>query len=301
MKAEESIEKYTEKEQAILRSFPREFGFVLSFANSKGGVGKTMTSCMVAYNLAKAGIKTLLIDTDKQGNSTKIMTLTKRNIEGEYPEMKGSFMDGIVNGNLSDNVEPIMENLDLIPAQKDTTYFARHLYLNIDNDVDRDYFLHDAIRDVQFDYDVVIIDTPPNSNEIFRNIALASDYIVVAYHPTESSTTGAEDFKTDVDELRNNPEYDVKLDILGVLPSLVKKNSRTEDYLLDYMSRKTDKYEPEDIFNNTIYLMERAKEFDLNGIQNNDTWDEYVIENYQTVAFEVLERILNNAEVEIDG
>lgn len=296
-----SDEKYTKEEQRMLETFPKRAGFVLSFANSKGGVGKTMTSCMVAYNLAKAGIKTLLIDTDKQGNTSKIMALTKRNIEGEYPEFDGSFMSGIVNENLDENISPIMENLDLIPGKKDTTHFARHLYLNIDNDVDRDYFLHDAIRKVQFDYDIVIIDTPPNSNEIFRNITLASDYIVVAYHPTESSTTGAEDFKSDVDELRNNPNYNVKLDILGVLPSLVKKKSRTEDYLLGYMATETDKYKPEDIFDNTIYLMERAKEFDLNGIDNNDTWDEYVIDNYRVVAFEVLERILAKEGVEVDG
>lgn len=42
--------------------------YIISFANSKGGVAKT-TSCMsVGCSLALAGYKTLLIDLDHQGN-----------------------------------------------------------------------------------------------------------------------------------------------------------------------------------------------------------------------------------------
>jgi len=42
---------------------------VFSFINQKGGVGKTTSSVNTAHGLALKGYKTLLIDTDPQGNA----------------------------------------------------------------------------------------------------------------------------------------------------------------------------------------------------------------------------------------
>ena len=37
---------------------------IVSFCNQKGGVGKTTTTALVAYNLAKEGYRVLVIDFD---------------------------------------------------------------------------------------------------------------------------------------------------------------------------------------------------------------------------------------------
>lgn len=42
--------------------------YVISFANSKGGVGKTTSCISVGCALAAAGYKTLLVDLDHQDN-----------------------------------------------------------------------------------------------------------------------------------------------------------------------------------------------------------------------------------------
>ena len=50
---------------------------VMSFANFKGGVGKTSTTALVGYNLAKLGHKVLIIDFDAQANMTSLLLKTK--------------------------------------------------------------------------------------------------------------------------------------------------------------------------------------------------------------------------------
>src|SRR5690348_6412849 len=46
---------------------------VISVASQKGGTGKTTTSISLAAGLARKGQKTLLIDTDSQANSSKVL------------------------------------------------------------------------------------------------------------------------------------------------------------------------------------------------------------------------------------
>ncbi len=87
-------------------------GKVYVIGNFKGGVGKTKTVTMLAYESAlQLGRKTLVIDLDPQGNATRVLAKT-----GDLAEITYTVTEAFQEGSLEPAITNISENLDLIPA-----------------------------------------------------------------------------------------------------------------------------------------------------------------------------------------
>ncbi|WP_176502137.1 ParA family protein, partial [Lactiplantibacillus plantarum] len=87
---------------------------VISFANQKGGVGKTTTVSEVGENLARVyNKKVLMIDIDPQSS----LTTLKSNMSKILHDNKKTISDVMMKKtDLIDVILPIKQNLDLAPS-----------------------------------------------------------------------------------------------------------------------------------------------------------------------------------------
>ncbi|EAD7988695.1 ParA family protein, partial [Listeria monocytogenes] len=102
---------------------------VITVGNYKGGAGKTTNVVLLAYKLAKKGLKVCVLDLDPQSNATKSLLLTKSSLyQDEVVTIEKTLMTGISEKNLDGLEVKIMDNLYLLPSYIDFEDFPKYLY-----------------------------------------------------------------------------------------------------------------------------------------------------------------------------
>jgi chromosome partitioning protein len=183
---------------------------IIACYSNKGGVGKTATSVNLAYASAMKGRSTLLCDLDPQGASGfyfRVKPSKKLQNKAFFKDVKG-FIAAI---RASD-----FDNLDLLPAN--LTYRDFDIFLSrMKNSRSR---LKKALREVNSDYDVIILDCPPNISLLSENVFKTADKIIVPVIPTTLSVRTFEQLN---DFFKNNGYQRKKL-----LPffSMVQKSKK---------------------------------------------------------------------------
>lgn len=166
------------------------------FGNQKGGVGKSTCSYLFTLLLSLRGYKVLLIDMDKQANSTHwlINTFNKLHLLNENTP---TIQDAIVNEDFRSAIMPLSENVDIIPNGKDLDGIDIFLYkmLGDENHPAFNFYLRKLVSAVEGDYDFIIWDTPPTQNTYTKNALAASDYAIGVVKCETSSLNGAKDFQ----------------------------------------------------------------------------------------------------------
>lgn len=143
----------------------------------KGGVGKTACSVNIAYAAAEAGQRTLLVDLDPQGASSFYFRVAPSKKIGGKGFFKGS-------DRLEKNIRASdYPGLDILPANLRFRKFDV-LLSAMRKSHER---LRKTLARLKNDYDVVVLDCPPNIGLLSENIFVAADLIVVPVIPTTLS------------------------------------------------------------------------------------------------------------------
>ena len=183
---------------------------IVCMANQKGGVGKTTT----AFHLARAahlqGLKTLVIDTDPQGNLTS--SLSKEPLPEDVPGL-ADVLSAQTQDTLDDVLVPgLWEGVDLIPTTGETLPFVRN-ELTV-SPVGADFRLKKAIQQLDSRYDLILIDCPPSIDKLTINAMVASDSVLVVTHAARYSLDGINHL---LDSIETVKEYNSDLKLAGLV------------------------------------------------------------------------------------
>lgn len=258
---------------------------VVTFGNFKGGTGKTTNSTMIAYTLSNMGYKVLLSDQDPQANATSLYLRTKALLSDEIVTFERTLMSAIQAEDLSSIVTEVKENLFLLPSFSDFALYPKFLEKKFPENIDRVQYFSKLLEPLKKEFDFIFIDVPPTISDITDSALYASDFVVVVLQTQERSLQGAEMFTQYLQSLID--EYGAHMDILGILPVLLKNGAPVDIATLENAKLIFGEH---NIFSTLIKNMERLKRYDITGISEEDMHDRKVMKSYQEVADEFIAR-----------
>lgn len=201
---------------------------IISFINYKGGVGKTTLTANIAAELAYRGKRVLVVDLDPQTNLTlSFVNLDKwreldrvgKTIKHWYDE----FLDADLDESLKDLIitpDEVNTKINELGGDGYLHLISSHLELiNLDMELATRYGgnsertirssflrlfsrLKKGLKEVEDEYDLVLIDCPPNFNIVTQNAIIASDMYLVPAKADFLSTLGIDQLVRHIDALR---------------------------------------------------------------------------------------------------
>ena len=143
----------------------------------KGGVGKTATAVNLAYASAtQSARRTLLWDLDAQGAATYTLKLAPRSgAAARKLFAKDAALDALIQPSA-------WPGLDLLAADKSLRGLEKQLAAD-----DKAKRLKKMLKDLDGDYDRVILDCPPGLTELAEQLFRAVDVVVVPMLPSPLS------------------------------------------------------------------------------------------------------------------
>jgi chromosome partitioning protein len=194
---------------------------VFAVFNHKGGTGKTTTAVTVAAGLAARGYRTLLADTDAQGNVGVSLGIKDAKLSLYHVLVMGApVQDAVVNSR---------PNLDVLVANE--TLAAAELYLA--GRRNRDRVLATRLQAARSIYDYVIVDCSPSLSLLNQNALVFSEAVLCPVACDYLSLIGVRQVvKTikNVNRLLNHP-----VQLWGVLPTMYDKRAKICNEALETM------------------------------------------------------------------
>ena len=192
---------------------------VLTIANLKGGVGKTVTTINASYLLAtEHGKKVLLVDNDQQGNCSQFF--------GVYGYDKPSMTDVMKRTVTAEQViqHTEYEGLDIIPANLSLAEAEKAVLM--DSTVPQQVRLREILHQVKDNYDYVLVDNAPSLGMCVINSLATSDYLIIPAKVDRFTFDGIDCL---LNQLKTVKEYfNSQIELLGTLITSYRRNDTNQ-------------------------------------------------------------------------
>jgi chromosome partitioning protein len=198
---------------------------IWAVSTNKGGVLKTSITTNLGAVFSQMGKKVLIIDTDNQGNSSVSFGINPDKLER-------TLYDVLVDGfDPKESIINVHKNIDILPSNDDMGFFEIDVLSDRDKYPKPFYLLRDAFKNFDFNqYDLVLIDCPPNIGLTTGNVFCFADKVLVPFQPESYSMRSLVKILNAIKSFKEN--HNPKLEVLGVVATLVDSRASLHAIIL---------------------------------------------------------------------
>ncbi len=186
--------------------------------NQKGGVGKTTTAVNLASGLEMFGKSVLLVDMDSQANCTSTFLAPTQIKASLYDALASPYID------LDICIYQVRENIHILPAPPKMG-LARIQNLLMDTYT----ALQDTLDELPYNFDIIIIDSPPSAGPLFFNAMGAADEVIIPVR------MGIKDYEGTGDMMEVAGSMNAR--VSGILPTFYDERRRIDRGIMALLER----------------------------------------------------------------
>ncbi len=197
-------------------------GKIISIVNQKGGVGKTTTAVNLGAYLAHFGKEVLIIDIDPQANATSGLGI-------DHSELEHGIYEALIGKKPIFEVlkRTVQDRLRIAPS----TMSLAGAGVELVSAKDREFILHNLLKEVRDEYDYIIIDGPPSLGLLTVNSLVASDYVLIPIQSEYYALEGLGQLLETIELVQNNLKPD--LEVLGAVITMFDVRNNLSQSVMD--------------------------------------------------------------------
>mgnify|MGYP003977854135 FL=1 len=209
---------------------------VITVANNKGGVGKTMQCYQLICHLASKGNKILVVDLDSQANlSSTLGAQIKRTLIPEWLIGDVDLEDVVIS---AEGEADFYENISVIPSSRHLANLAKLLILSEaevrKNAGRKERLLRHRLSEVGSEFDFVVIDTPPMLGDELIMALVASNRVLIPTQAQDYSIDGLEELMDTFEIIKETENHEL---IFSIIPSMVNLRRKIERQRMDELAQ----------------------------------------------------------------
>lgn len=189
----------------------------IAVVNQKGGISKSTVSTHLSYLGEESGLRTLVVDLDRQGSAS----LTFRPAEDAKPGLLASHL--FSEGAIELRPEVLSPNLSIIRADKSLSQLT-----GVNENILKRPRAH--LKRLAGDFDLCVIDTPGSIDftpPMTASALVAADAVVCPFPVGLYETEALKDLLAFLKKIRETG-YNPGLRVLGLLPARINTKSKEE-------------------------------------------------------------------------